>query len=54
MNLPSKLTSEICLKEGCLNGKTEQNCLKVPTLPAFFQKPTVFVEKRKTLVDFMW
>ena len=53
-HLQSKLTSEICPKVGGLGRKTDQNHLKVTTLPPFFfQKTTVFVEKRKTLVDFM-
>ena len=46
MHLQSKLTSEMCHKEGSLNGKTEQNSLNVPTLPPLFQKTTVFIEKR--------
>ena len=32
--------------------KKKQNPLKVLTLPTIFQKPTVFIEKRKTLIDF--
>ena len=32
MHLRSKLTSEMCQKIGVLDGKTEQNRLKVPTL----------------------
>ena len=38
MHLRSKLTLEICPKIGDLDGKTEQNRLKVPTLPLFFFK----------------
>ena len=53
IHLRSKLTSEICPKAGSLRGKTGQNCLKVPTLLPFNQKPTAFIEKRKTLVDFL-
>ena len=53
MYLRSKLTSEICPKEGGVDGKTGQNRLKVPNLPHFFQKNNVFVEKHKALVDFI-
>ena len=55
MHLRSKLTSEICQKIGGLNGKTEQNRPEVPALPPFFfkKKPTVFIEKRKALIDFL-
>ena len=45
--------SEIGLKIGGLDGKTEENPLKVPTLASFFQKTTVLIEKRKTLIDFL-
>ena len=48
-----KKTSEICPKIGGLDGKIEQRRLKAPTLPPYFQKTTLFVEKRKTLVHFM-
>ena len=51
--LRSKLTLEICHKLGGLDGKTEQKRLKVPILPPFFQKTTAFIEKRKTLIDFL-
>ena len=56
MHLQSKLTSEICSKIGGLDGKTEKNRLKVLNLPTFFffQKTTVFIEKRKTLMDFFY
>ena len=53
MHLRSNLTSKIRPKIGDLDEKTEQNRLKETTLPPFFQKITVFVEKRKTLVDFI-
>ena len=38
MHLRSKLTSEISSKVGILDGKTEQNPLKEPTLPPFCKK----------------
>ena len=52
MHLLSKLTSEIGPKIGGLGRKTEQNCLKVPTLPPSFfckkkKKNTVYVENEK-------
>ena len=53
MHLRSKLTSEKCTKTGGFDGKTEQKRLKMPILSPFFEKTTVFVEKQKTLVDFM-
>ena len=52
MHLLSKLTSEICSKVGNLDRKTEQNRLKLPTLPSLLQT-TVFIEKGKTLNDFL-
>ena len=45
MHLRSKLTSEIGHKIRGLDGKTEQNRLKISTLSLCFQKTTVFVEK---------
>ena len=48
MHLRSKMTSEICLKAGCLHGKAEQNCLKVENLPPFFQKPLVYWKTKNT------
>ena len=53
IHLRSKLSSEICSKVGSLDGKTEQKYLKELTLPPFLQKITVFIEKRKTLTDFL-
>ena len=53
MHLSSKLTSEINPKAGSLDKKTQQKSLQVPTLPLFFQKTTVFIEKQKTLIDFL-
>ena len=53
MHLHSKLTSEICQKVGSLDEKTEQNRLKVPTLPLFLQKTATFIEKQKTLMHFL-
>ena len=53
MHLRLKLTSEICLKVGNLGRKIEQNHLKVPTLSSFFQNTTAFIEKQKTLIDFL-
>ena len=53
MHLRSKLTSEIYQKVGNLDEETEQNRLKVSTLPSFVQKTTVFTEKQKTLVNFL-
>ena len=53
MHIRSKLTSEICPKTVGLFGKAEQNRLKKPTLSPFLKKKTtVFVEERKTLVNF--
>ena len=57
MHWRSKRTSGICQKIGSLDGKTEQNRLKVPTLPSFFSKKkkkknTGFIEKRKKIIDF--
>ena len=52
MHLRSKRTSEMCQNIGSLNGKTEQNHLKMPTLPPFIQKITAFIGKLKTLIDF--
>ena len=43
----------MCQKLGSLDGKTEQNRLKMANLPPFIQKITIFVEKWKTLVGFM-
>ena len=54
MHLRSKLTSEMCPKTGGLDRETEQNRLKVSTLPHFLQKTTVFIEKRKTVIDFLF
>ena len=51
-SLWSKLTSKTGQKVGRLDWKTEQNCLKVPSLTPFLQKSAIFLEKRKTLVDF--
>ena len=45
MHILSKLISEICQKIEGLNGKTEQNRLKVPTLPTFVQKINVFFSR---------
>ena len=53
MHLRSNLTSEICQKIGGLDRKTVQNYFKLPTLQPFVQKTIVFVDKRKTLVDFV-
>ena len=53
MHLLAKLTSEICPKIGGLGGKTEQNRLKVTILSSLIRKTPIFVEKRKTLVDFI-
>ena len=54
MHLRSKLTSEICQKLGSLGEKTNQNHLKVPTLPPFcFQKTIAFIEKQKIIIDFL-
>ena len=53
MHLRSKLTSELCQKMGGLDRKTEQNRLKVLTLPTFSQTVSVFIEKRKTPFDFL-
>ena len=38
MDLRSKLISEMCPKIGDLDGKTEQNCLKMTTLPTLKKK----------------
>ena len=46
MHLRSKLTSDIRPKVGSLDEKTEQNRVKVPTLPSFFFPPK---KKKKTL-----
>ena len=54
MHLRSKPTSEIHQKIRDLDGKTEENRLKVPTLSSFFQKKSVFIEKRNTLVDILF
>ena len=56
MHLRSKLTSEICSKIGGLDRKTEQNRLKMAPLPPFTKiqkQKTVFLEKRKKLVDLL-
>ena len=53
MHLRSKLTSEMCQNIGSLDGKTEQNPLKMPTLPPFIKKITAFIGKLKTLIDFL-
>ena len=45
MHLRSKLISEVCQKIESLDGETEQNCLKVPTLPTFFFKKHCFCWK---------
>ena len=44
------MSSEICQKIGSLDGKTEQSRLKVPI---FFQKSTEFIEKQKTVIDYL-
>ena len=46
-------TAQICSKIEGLDGKTEQNRLEMFTLRPFFQKPTVFIEKRKPLIEFL-
>ena len=51
MHLQSKLSSEKCPKMG--DGKIEENRVKMPALPPFFQNTTVFIEKQKTLIDFL-
>ena len=56
MHLRSKLTSEMCQKVGRLDGKTEQKRFKkfnLPLPPFFFQKTITFIEKQKTLIDFL-
>ena len=56
MHLRSKLTSEMRQKVASLVEKTEQNSLKVPTLPSFFfffQKTAAFIAKLKTLIDLL-
>ena len=53
MYLRSKVTSEICQKIVGLDGKKEQNRLKAFTLPPYFQKSIVFIEKQKALIDFL-
>ena len=53
MHLSQKLTLEMCQKVWSLDGKGKQNRLKAPTLPTFSQKTVVFIEKRKTLIDFL-
>ena len=52
-HLHLKQTSEICQKIGSLDEKTEQNRLKVTTLSLYFQKNFAFIEKQKTLIDFL-
>ena len=55
MHLLSKLISAICPKIGDLDGKTEQNRLKVRTLPPFFffqKKPLYFLKNDKHLFDY--
>ena len=56
MHLWSKLASEICPKIGGLDRKTEQNRLKMSTLPSFFltlyllkneKKLSIFYSKNK-------
>ena len=54
MHLLSKLVLEICQEVGSLSENTEQNRLKVPTLPHFFQKTTEFIKRRKTVIDFLF
>ena len=44
MHLRSELTSEVCQEIRGLDGKTEKNRLKVPTLPPFFTKKITLIE----------
>ena len=53
IHLRLKLISEICHKIGSSEVKTEQNRLKVPNLPTFFQKNSALIETRKTLIDIL-
>ena len=52
MSLRSKRMSEIYPKVGSLDGKTEQDRLKMLTLLSFFQKATTIFEKLKALIDY--
>ena len=52
MHLQSKLTSEMCQNIGSLDGKTEQNHLKMPTLPPFIQKNHCIYWKTKNVNRF--
>ena len=47
MLLRSKLTSELCQEVVSLDEKTEQNRLKVATLPPFFFKKLLYLLKNK-------
>ena len=49
MHLRSKLPSGICPKAGIWDGKTEQNGLKVLTLPDFFNKSIYLLKNEKHL-----
>ena len=49
MLLRSKLTSELCQEVVSLDEKTEQNRLKVATLPPFFFKKLLYLLKNDKL-----
>ena len=53
MLLRSKLISEICQKIGSLDGKNKAKLSQNAHFATFFQKITAFIEKQKTLLDFI-